>query len=252
MRAAAAFGACMLIIACHAREANAELWGYVDEAGVPHFATERVDDRYQLFFKGRTSLDAKRDDPSSQEARDVFEQSPLYRRVIAHPNVRRFASMIERNAEASALDPALVKAVIAVESAFEPSAVSPKGAVGLMQVLPTTAARYGLSERRGVTVAQQLLDPGTNVRIGVRYLRDLLEIFDNDLSLALAAYNAGEESVRQSGNRIPPFRETQAYVALVRQFQARYEPAPRAATSTSLTRIDLRVRNGRSWENATP
>jgi soluble lytic murein transglycosylase-like protein len=251
MRVAAALGACVLTLACHAPMANAELWGYIDEAGVAHFATERLDDRYQLFFKGRSSLDANREDPPSRDARAALEQSPLYRRVVAHPNVRRFASMIERNAQARSLDPALVKAVIAVESAFEPDAVSAKGAVGLMQIVPATGARYGLIEHRGGTVAQQLLDPAINVRIGARYLRDLLELFDNDLSLALAAYNAGEESVRQNGNRIPPFRETQAYVALVRQFQTLYEPGPNAGTS-KVTRIDLHVRNARSPENAAP
>lgn len=245
MRFSAALGACIVVFACHAPTASAELWGYIDEAGVAHFATEQLDDRYQLFFKGQTTLDVAPDDSSRQTARAVLEQSPLYRRVTAHPNVRRFASMIERNAKASSLDPALVKAVIAVESAFEPNAVSPKGAVGLMQIVPATAARYGLIARRGGTIMQQLLDPATNVRTGVRYLHDLLEIFDNDLSLALAAYNAGEESVRLRGNRIPPFRETQAYVALVLQFRTLYEPPSSAASRAGLPRIGLHTRHSR-------
>ena len=82
--------------------------------------------------------------------------------------------------------------MIAVESAFDPNAVSPKGAVGLMQIMPETGARYGLVEARGRSIAQQLVDPTINLRIGTRYLRDLLALFEQDLTLALAAYNAGE------------------------------------------------------------
>src|SRR5437762_1402097 len=153
-------------LAIHATLASAELWGYVDDGGIAHFATHRVDERYQLFFRGPTSLDAP--DTRAPAPRGAPEQTALYRRVIDHPNLRRFASLIERNAKLHSLDPALVKAVIAVESAFEPDAVSAKGALGLMQIIPATATRYGLAEQRNRTIAQQLLDPPTNVRIGVR------------------------------------------------------------------------------------
>jgi hypothetical protein len=227
------------VLAFHATLASAELWGYVDDGGVAHFATQRVDERYQLFFRGPTSLDAL--DIHAPDSRAALEQTALYRRVVDHPNVRRFASLIDRNAKSHALDPALVKAVIAVESAFEPGAVSAKGALGLMQIIPATAVRYGLAEQRNRTIAQQLLDPPTNVRIGVRYLRDLLDLFDDDLGLALAAYNAGEESVRQRGNRIPPFPETREYVELVRQFQALYRPPESTLPSASRPHIGLRA-----------
>ena len=206
-------------MALHAGWARAELWGYIDDQGVSHFAPQKLDDRYQLFFRGGTSLDPAPVDPAFRVAQEALLRTPLYRRVVDHPNVRRYAALIERQARASALEPALVKAVIAVESGFEPAAVSPKGALGLMQVLPDTGERYGLIDDRRSTVAQKLLDPATNVRIGARYLHDLLEMFDHDLTLALAAYDAGEEAVRQAGNRIPPFAETRDYVALVRQFR---------------------------------
>src|SRR6266480_2371354 len=127
------------VLAFHATLASADLWGYVDDLGFAHFATHRVDERYQLFFRGSTSLDAP--NTSAPDTRPPLEQTALYRRVIDHPNARRFASLIERNAKSRALDPALVKAVIAVESAFEPAAVSAKGALGLMQIIPATAAR---------------------------------------------------------------------------------------------------------------
>ena len=238
-------------LAFHATLASAELWGYVDDGGVAHFATHRVDERYQLFFRGPTSLDAP--DTRAPAPRGAPEQTALYRRVIDHPNLRRFASLIERNAKLHSLDPALVKAVIAVESAFEPDAVSAKGALGLMQIIPATATRYGLAEQRNRTIAQQLLDPPTNVRIGVRYLRDLLDLFGDDLGLALAAYNAGEESVRQSGNRIPPFPETREYVALVRQFQALYRPPDATSPSVSHPHLELRsTRDSRPPNLRTP
>src|SRR5207244_7755015 len=158
---------------------------YVDDGGVTHFATHRVDERYQLFFKGATSLDAV--DTHAPSAQAALEQSALYRRVADHPNVRRFAALIERNAKAQALDPALIKAVIAVESAFEPDAVSAKGALGLMQVIPATATRYGLAEQRNRTRPQRLLAPPTNARIRVRYLRDLLDTFSTHFAWSLAA-----------------------------------------------------------------
>jgi soluble lytic murein transglycosylase-like protein len=227
-----------------AGSARAELWGYIDDQGVSHFAPQKLDDRYQLFFRGGTSLDPVPVDPALRAAQEALLRTPLYRRVVDHPNVRRYAALIERQAKASALEPALVKAVIAVESGFEPAAVSPKGALGLMQVLPDTGARYGLIDDRRSTVVQKLLDPATNVRIGARYLHDLLELFDHDLSLALAAYNAGEEAVRQAGNRVPPFAETRDYVALVRQFQALYQPQQVAPAPLPRPRLDLPGRKG--------
>lgn len=110
--------------------------------------------------------------------------------------------MIERHAAARGLDPALVHAVIKTESAYRPEAVSPKGAVGLMQVMPATGRRFGVSD---------LDRPESNLKAGTTYLRHLLDRFDN-VSLALAAYNAGEGAVRRFGNAIPPYPETRGYV----------------------------------------
>jgi soluble lytic murein transglycosylase-like protein len=93
-----------------------------------------------------------------------------------------------------------------VESGFNPHAVSKKGAVGLMQLLPATARRYGV---------QNMNDPEQNIRAGAHYLRDLLARFDSNLELALAAYNAGEEAVERYGRHVPPFRETMSYVPSV-------------------------------------
>jgi len=156
----------------------------------------------------------------------------MYQYVTKHPNVAKFAPLIERNAKLNRVDSALVKAVIAVESAFEPTAVSPRGALGLMQLTPDTGARYGVVADKVRSAEQKLLDPAINVSIGTRYLRDLLALFANDLSLALAAYNAGEQAVRHYKQSIPPFPETQEYVKLVRQFYALYLPPPAAPPPT--------------------
>jgi len=104
------------------------------------------------------------------------------------------------------LDAALIGALIFVESRYRPDARSPKGALGLMQLMPDTAARYGVKSER------ELLDPSTNVDVGVRHLRSLRELYGGRVDLMLAAYNAGEAAVRRHGNRVPPYPETEAYV----------------------------------------
>jgi soluble lytic murein transglycosylase-like protein len=217
--------------------ARADLWGYLDEHGAAHFATEKIDERYQLFFKGETNLDvAARAKAAAPPASEDFSRSHIYQYVTKHPNVAKFAPLIERDAKLNGLDPALVKAVIAVESAFEPTAVSPKGALGLMQLTADTGARYGVMADKGRSAEQKLLDPAINLSIGTRYLRDLLVLFGNDLGLALAAYNAGEQAVQHYQQSIPPFPETQEYVKLVRQFYALYRPLPAAPTRVMIPR----------------
>lgn len=118
-----------------------------------------------------------------------------------------FAKEILLAAQAASLDPSLVHAVIHVESRYRARAISPKGAVGLMQVLPDTAARYGLREAIYV--------PKGNIKAGTLYLRDLMMMFDNRLELALAAYNAGEGAVKKYAGQIPPYPETRHYVKAV-------------------------------------
>lgn len=118
-------------------------------------------------------------------------------------------------AQTYGLPMALILAVMHAESAFDPGARSSAGAIGLMQVIPATGRRYG--------VHVGLHEPEVNVDVGSRYLRDLLAMFDGDKALALAAYNAGEGAVLRHGRRIPPFRETQAYVPRVLRLYAQYE-----------------------------
>lgn len=121
-------------------------------------------------------------------------------------NRHRHAPSIRKQARRYRVDPALVMAVVHTESAYDEKAISKAGAVGLMQLMPQTARRYGVKDRSN---AEQ------NINGGTRYLRHLLELYKFDIRLALAAYNAGETAVAKYGNNIPPYPETQAYVKRV-------------------------------------
>ena len=115
----------------------------------------------------------------------------------------RLRTVIETSAAEQSLSPDLVRAVIRVESGWNPRARSDKGAQGLMQLMPGTAAQYGVTNA---------FDPEQNIRGGVAYLKTLMDRFDGNTELALAAYNAGPGAVEKYGRKIPPYRETQAYV----------------------------------------
>ena len=128
--------------------------------------------------------------------------------AIHRDRLRRYQKPLRRIAAQHRLDPLLVQAVISAESAFNPQARSPAGAQGLMQLMPATARRFAVADP---------YDPIANMQGGSRYLRLLLDQFD-DLHLALAAYNAGENTVIRYGYRIPPYRETQQYVKRVLAF----------------------------------
>lgn len=127
--------------------------------------------------------------------------------------VTKYRPLVKEAAQRHALSAALISAVIHAESYYNPLAVSKKGAVGLMQLMPGTASRYGVRDRQ---------DPKQNVEGGTRYLRDLLVMFDNQMELALAAYNAGENAVKRRGNTIPPYPETRHYVKKVLALYERY------------------------------
>lgn len=128
-------------------------------------------------------------------------------------NQARFAATIRYYAERYGLPLPLLHAVITAESAYDPEAVSRAGAVGLMQLMPDTARRYGVGNRR---------NPSDNINGGTRYLRDLLKMFNNNVILALAAYNAGENAVIRSGNQVPPYEETRRYVQKVIDYYKEY------------------------------
>jgi soluble lytic murein transglycosylase-like protein len=134
--------------------------------------------------------------------------------VVLATHVAQYRELVATASRDSTVDARLLHAVIAVESGYNPQAISAKGAIGLMQLMPDTAKRYGISDAR---------DPSQNLQAGARYLRDLLKLFNNDISLTLAAYNAGENAVLRNGSRIPAYRETVAYVPKVLAVMRRLE-----------------------------
>jgi soluble lytic murein transglycosylase-like protein len=179
--------------------AYADIYKFVQANGVTVFTNVSTAAGYQLVLKEKA-------DPIPAQAPD----RPAARRADWKSP---YASSVHAAGRAADVDPALIHAVIRAESGYNPSARSSKGAVGLMQLMPETAKRYGVLDR---------LDPVENIRGGAHYLRDLLHMFNNDLRLAIAAYNAGEEAVVKYGNRIPPYPETAAYVPRVMSYYRRY------------------------------
>ena len=154
----------------------------------------------------------------------AFRLASAYRPAVVPALIlpeKPYALEIDRAARSEGLDPALVHAVIDIESRHNAKAISPKGAIGLMQVMPETAARFGKGFR--------LAAVDDNLRAGTHYLRVLVEMFDQRLDLALAAYNAGEGAVSRYGNHIPPYAETRHYVPAV---MARYQEWKRRAIAS--------------------
>jgi soluble lytic murein transglycosylase-like protein len=150
------------------------------------------------------------DAPPAIERKPPNDEAPP-RPLAARIPPEGLSALIADAAGRHGVDPHLVRAIVQVESAFRPAAVSNKGAVGLMQIMPATGARYGVSQRH------HLFDPATNIDAGTRYLRDLIAMFPGRKDLVIAAYNAGEGAVIKYGRAIPPYRETRSYVRMVMQ-----------------------------------
>lgn len=180
----------VLLLLGPAAGAHVAIYSFVDEQGVRHFTDAPDNVRYK-----RLRLST-----------DELTVSGRHYDAALLARASRFDPIIERAAAAAAVEADLLRAVIVVESGFDSRAVSKRGAIGLMQLMPATALRYGVHD---------IYDPGQNVGAGASYLRFLIDRFGHDLQLALAAYNAGENAVDRSGGRIPNFSETRAYVPRV-------------------------------------
>lgn len=205
-------GRCLAVICCVAAMGTATaadgIYGYTDDAGVTHLSNVADRGPYKLMLRT----------PNDYHARS----GPEYHMKGGNrlPEDSPYADSIFAAADANGLEPALINAVITVESNHNPAALSPKGAMGLMQLMPDTSRRFGVADP---------WHPDQNIRGGARYLSELLVMFDHDLPLALAAYNAGEQTVIRYGRRVPPFAETKSYVKRV---MAIYEQnAPPVATN---------------------
>lgn len=187
----------LLVLALPAR---AELWGFVDAGGVAHFAPRQLDARYAPVLGGSGLLRV----PGKADA-----GASLLTWLDIAPEVKAVQPWVREAAAAHGVDAELLKAIIAVESGYQPAAVSPRGALGLMQITPETAARYATPAD-----AARLIEPRINIHTGARMLADLIRRF-RSIDVALAAWNAGEGRVRRAGNRMPDIDETRAHVHLV-------------------------------------
>jgi soluble lytic murein transglycosylase-like protein len=178
------------LLAATAAAAHPKIYSYVDADGIRHYTDVPDNNRYKLL---------------ALSSEDMTQSGQHYDpRILARAT--QYDSIIEKAAVSAALEPNLLRAVIVVESGFNSRAVSKSGAVGLMQLMPATATRFGVANR---------FDPKENVHGGARYLKFLIDRFGQNIRLALAAYNAGEEAVDRNGGQIPPFTETMAYVPRV-------------------------------------
>jgi soluble lytic murein transglycosylase-like protein len=175
------------------------IYRYVDERGVIHFTNCPRDPKFKLYIR-ETKEDVGDENHSSS--------------VSYIKDSNQYDSLISELSKRYQVDFALIKAMIRAESGFNPFAVSRKGAKGLMQLMPETASRMNVSN---------IFNPRENVEGGVRYFKHLLSLFNNDLRLSLAAYNAGENVVAELRS-IPPYRETVDYVKKVLSYYQSYRP----------------------------
>lgn len=189
--------------------ARAEVWAYVDGQGVAHVAPYAVDSRYR-----RVLGDAPGGSGAEAVAGKADRTDGLLLWLQIAPEVKSLAPLLREAASAHGVDEELLKAVITVESGFNPRAVSPRGAIGLMQITPATGDRYATPAELRVPARTRLLDPRVNVHTGARMLADLMRRHGG-IDIALAAWNAGEGTLRRHGGKLPDIAETRAHVQLV-------------------------------------
>ena len=188
-----------LFILFSANPSMAGIYRYVDENGVIHFTNCPRDPKFQLYIR--------------ESKEDVGIPTPAPALSFYPVDSKNFDSIISEFSKKYQIEFAIIKAMIRVESGFNPNAISRKGAKGLMQLMPETALRMNVSN---------VFNPKENIEGGVRYFKYLLSLFNNDLRLSLAAYNAGENIVAQLGT-IPPYRETVDYVRKVLNYYRSYK-----------------------------
>jgi hypothetical protein len=236
----------MMLAGLHVTPARADIWGYVDAGGVAHFSAIRLDERYELFFRGGEGFNAGKGGTSGRAVGSGADRAmgvaAAPTKLLAYfdvsPNYKAVKHLLREASVRHGIDYELLQALIATESGFDTQAVSPKGAVGLMQLIPPTAERYGVRADKNSPIQKKLTDPKTNIRAGSSYLSDLIAMFPGQLELAVAAYNAGEGAVQRAGNKIPNYPETKNYVKTVMQLYNHLKP-PSMMASPGRVRMEM-------------
>lgn len=206
--------------------AHAEIWAYRDRNGVTQYSDRPLNARSELLYRG-SGMGGPIARPGAG-ARAMASTLTVTQLELS-TRFRSVRHLIREAASEHGLEFELLQAVIATESGFDASAVSPKGAVGLMQVMPDTAERFGVRPVGKQSVSERLTDPRTNIQAGSRYLAWLLNTFRGDIRLAIAAYNAGEGAVLKAGRQVPNYPETIDYVRKVTNLHYSLKP-PRAVS----------------------
>jgi soluble lytic murein transglycosylase-like protein len=206
------WGICLALGLGLAMPCVAQVWKYVGDQGVTHYTNQPVAKGLLIIAAETPAAPPNVSDlgvlPEDQARRTLHF-------VESRSGYKDNQAQLMAAAQTHGVDYALVKAVTATESAFNPQAVSHKGAVGLMQIMPATAAQYGVRSEPGLSVVQKLKEPGINIQVGTRHLADLTRLYPGRMDLVLAAYNAGQGAVSRAGHQIPNYRETQNYVRKV-------------------------------------
>lgn len=231
----------MVLAALHVTPARADIWSYVDGQGIAHFSALQLDERYELFFRGGESFNAGKASGSDAKRGTGAAGAPpgLLAYFDVSPNYKAVKHLLREASATHGIDYELLQALIATESGFDARAVSPKGAVGLMQLIPPTAARYGVKADKNSPIQQKLTDPKINIRAGASYLSYLIKLFPGQIELALAAYNAGEGAVQRAGNKIPNYPETRNYVKTVMQLYSHLKPPGMGTAASGRVRMEM-------------
>ena len=240
----------MALAVLYVTPARADVWGYVDAQGIAHFSAARLDERYELFLRGGDGFSAGSAGDMGNSGKAVGSGPSLATgaaaapaKLLAYfdisPSYKAVKHLLREASAKHGMDYELLQALIATESGFDARAVSPKGAVGLMQLIPPTAERYGVRADKNSAIQKKLTDPATNIRAGANYLSDLIRMFPGQLELAIAAYNAGEGAVQRAGNKIPNYPETRNYVKTVMQLYSHLKPPGMRAAPSGRVRMEM-------------
>jgi soluble lytic murein transglycosylase-like protein len=209
---------CSAIIAAltmTSRANAADVFASVDAQGQPKWSTQALDSSYQkvIYLPSDPQIAVVKNTPTTQSTGRLEERR------------RQIYPLVDSVSAKYGIETSYVMALIEIESGFNPQAISPKGARGLMQLMPATASHYGMLDTK------ELFEPARNLDIGVRHLKDLLATHNGQWALAIASYNAGQHAVAKYGPRIPSYTETMLYVPAVLSAAARQGSAPSASST---------------------